>query len=321
MLINKLGILALCGILSFTSSAYARPINIQDITGVRENMGDEIVLRYLDQEFNVKLSSYLIPEVSVPMLDPVLVMKLADRIDAQIAVEEQSAYVDQLGRVVEHQSGIGTDRKQLVAVLQKLLYSSGETSATLPIAFKAPRITTQQLKLAMERQISSFSTYYNPRNLNRSHNIRLASSAIHHYVLLPGEVFSFNKVVGKRTVDKGYKRAPVIVRGELSEGIGGGICQVSSTLFNAVDEAGLTILKRYSHSKQVGYVPAGRDATVSWYGPDFSFRNDYDHPVMIKCYANHGVNVVTIHSSRFLEAELREVPDAPKRLPRETHSQ
>ncbi|MEW9667427.1 VanW family protein [Ammoniphilus sp. 3BR4] len=321
MLMHKLGIVALCSFLSLTPSAYASQVNIQDITGVRADVGDKVVLRYLDQDFTFSLSKLLIPEVNVPLLNPVLLMKIADRIDAQIGVEEQSAYIDQLGRVVEHQSGIGLDRKQFVAVLQKLLYSPNETSAMLPIAFKPPRITTQQLKLAMERQISSFATYYNARNSNRTHNIRLASSAIHHYILLPGEVFSFNKVVGKRTVDKGYKRAPVIVRGELSEGVGGGICQVSSTLFNAVDKAGLTILKRYSHSKQVGYVPPGRDATVSWYGPDFAFRNDYDHPIMIKCYADHGVNVVTIHSSRSLEAELRNVPEAPKRLPRETHSQ
>ena len=321
MLMHKLGIFALCGIVSLASSANARQVNIQDITGVREDTADKVVLRYLDQDFTFSLSKLLIPEVGVPILDSALLMKIADRIDAQIGVEEQSAYVDQSGRVVEHQSGIGLDRKQFVAVLQKLLYSPSETTAMLPIAFRPPRITTQQLKLAMERPISSFATYYNSGNLNRSHNIRLASSAIHHYVILPGEVFSFNKVVGKRTAEKGYKRAPVIVRGELSEGVGGGICQVSSTLFNAVDKAGLTILKRYSHSKQVGYVPAGRDATVSWYGPDFSFRNDYDHPVMIKCYADHGVNVVTIHSSRSLEAELRKVPDAPKRLPRETHSQ
>ncbi|RXT15504.1 hypothetical protein EIZ39_01660 [Ammoniphilus sp. CFH 90114] len=247
-------------------------------------------------------------------------MKIADRLDAQIGVKEQSAYIDHNGRIVEHLTGVAIDRNKLIFTFQQLLYSPEETSAMLPITFIPPRVTTQQLKLAMERQISSFATYYNSRNFNRSQNIQLASSAIHHYVLLPGETFSFNKVVGKRTVEKGYKRAPVIVRGELSEGIGGGICQVSSTLFNAVDKAGLTILRRYSHSKQVGYVPAGRDATVSWYGPDFSFRNDYDHPVMIKCYARHGKNLVTIYSSKSLEAELRTVPEAPQKLPIESRS-
>ena len=85
-------------------------------------------------------------------------------------------------------------------------------------------------------------TYFNPHNKERSHNIKLATSAIHNHVIFPHESFSFNETVGERTVQNGYKKAPVIVRGELSEGIGGGICQVSSTLFNAVDHANLKIV-------------------------------------------------------------------------------
>src|SRR5690606_24482567 len=112
--------------------------------------------------------------------------------------------------------------------------------------------------------IGQYVTYYNSRNKNRSHNISLAAKSINNYVLFPGEVFSFNKVVGQRTISKGYMRAKVIVRGEFSEGIGGGICQVSSTLYNAADHAGLKIMQRYSHSRSVPYVPPGRDATVNW---------------------------------------------------------
>lgn len=307
-----------CLLCMMPSVGYADNIKIQDLTGISEESADKIVLYYLDQTFTYRISELILPAMGIPILNEKAVLRIGNQINEQIKVKEQSAYIDSTGAIVEHLTGIALDQTKFFAVLQQLIYSNEETAANLPIQFIPPRVTTQQLKLSMQRQISSFATYYNKRNHNRSHNIQLASSAIHHYVLLPGETFSFNKVVGKRTAERGYKRAPVIVRGELSEGLGGGICQVSSTLFNAVDRAGLTIVARYSHSKQVGYVPEGRDATVSWYGPDFSFRNDYDHPIMIKCYARHGSNVVAIYSSKSLLAELRNVPEAPKTLPQET---
>src|SRR5699024_8549970 len=103
------------------------------------------------------------------------------------------------------------------------------------------------------------------------------------------ETFSFNNVVGKRTKEKGYKKAPVIVKGELAEDIGGGICQVSSTLFNAVNLQGIEIVERYSHSREVPYVPPGKDATVSWWGPDFVFKNRYSHPVLIRAIVEKGI--------------------------------
>lgn len=118
---------------------------------------------------------------------------------------------------------------------------------------------------------------------------------------------------------KGYKRAPVIVKGELSEDVGGGICQVSSTLFNAVDRAGLQIVQRYSHSKRVPYVPPGRDATVSWYGPDFRFKNKYSQPILIKAKAHRGSMIVTIYSSEMTKTVPRKIPSVSNRLPREVH--
>ena len=151
-----------------------------------------------------------------------------------------------------------------------------------------PRVDGELLAEIKEKPIGHYVTYYNARNRNRSHNIRLAAAAINNTVLFPGETFSFNAVVGKRTKEKGYLQAPIIVRGELAEGIGGGICQVSSTLFNATDRAGLYIVKRYSHSRNVPYVRPGRDATVSWDGPDFVFQNRYNQPILIRAQAVPG---------------------------------
>ena len=108
------------------------------------------------------------------------------------------------------------------------------------------------------------------------------------------------------------------MKGELSEGIGGGICQVSSTLFNAVDRSGLRILQRYSHSKRVPYVPPGRDATVSWYGPDFSFKNEYNQPILIRAKVQSGMMIVLVFSSDDINVKPKPIPSTSNKLPPET---
>lgn len=129
---------------------------------------------------------------------------------------------------------------------------------------------------------------------NRVKNIRLATKEISGYTVQPGEVFSFNGTVGKRVAEKGYKKAKIIVRKKRKEGIGGGICQVSSTLYNAVEQAGLEIVEKHSHSKDVHYVPKGRDATVVYGSLDFKFKNTKSYPVKIAASVGDGKVYVSI---------------------------
>ena len=136
--------------------------------------------------------------------------------------------------------------------------------------------------------LGSYSTTYSTRNANRSTNIRLASQKVNGTVIMPGEVFSYNTTVGKRTAASGFKSAAVYAGGEVTTGIGGGICQVSSTLYNAVLLSNLEIVERSNHGFNPGYVPAGRDATVSWGGPDFKFKNNRTYPVKIICSGTGG---------------------------------
>ena len=209
-------------------------------------------------------------------------------INAQIANNEQ---------IIEGKTGYKLNASKFYDALQKFFYSGALHRLEIPKQVIHPRVTGELLADISVNKLGSFTTFYKKNNYERSHNINLATEAINNHVVFPGESFSFNEVVGERTVETGYKRAPVIVKGEIAEDIGGGICQVSSTLFNAVNLRGIQIVERYSHSREVPYVPPGKDATVSWWGPDFVFKNNYKEPILIRAIAQNGKLEIHIYSS------------------------
>ncbi|AUS09399.1 hypothetical protein C1X05_11625 [Laceyella sacchari] len=222
----------------------------------------------------------------------------------------RSAYYHER-RIVPEQAGLKVDRQRIEAWFDRIHEVMGQPLA-VPVNIVKPRLTAAKLRRLKEKQIGSYLTYYNEWNRNRAHNIHLATEAIDHKVLMPGEVFSFNKTVGPRSQARGYRLARIIVKGEYSEGVGGGICQTSSTLYNSVDKAGLKIVERQRHSKQVAYVPRGRDATVSWGGPDFKFQNQLNEPILIVAKASNGRLLISIYGPEEIHAKPRKVPVAPK---------
>ena len=165
--------------------------------------------------------------------------------------------INDQGRIVPGKVGYSLSRKGFKEQFYAYFYGDGPSTIEVPELNVYPKVDSELLSHIRTQRIGQYVTYFNSGNKSRTHNISLAAKAIDNHVVFPNETFSFNKVVGMRTPDKGYMKAPVIVRGELSEGVGGGICQVSSTLFNAVDRAGLEIVQRYSHSRRVPYVPPG----------------------------------------------------------------
>lgn len=156
------------------------------------------------------------------------------------------------------------------------------------------RITLEHLEAITDR-LTTFTTGLGNSSRNRIHNVSLACQAIDGTVLLPGDVFSYNDTVGPRVASAGFKEAPVIVRGKLEKGTGGGICQVSSTLYNAVLLADLEIVRRRHHAFPVHYVPAGRDATVVDGVIDFRFKNRLAHPVAIDAKVIGGRVTVNVY--------------------------
>lgn len=142
------------------------------------------------------------------------------------------------------------------------------------------------------KKIGSYSTIFNPEYGSRTTNLKLAAQAVNGAKILPGGVFSYNKEVGPRTPKRGYQKAIIFVNKEKVEDYGGGVCQVSSTLYNAVLGAGLPVLERHPHSLPVTYVPQGKDATVNYGTADFRFKNSTDGTISIRALVEK--NILTV---------------------------
>lgn len=143
------------------------------------------------------------------------------------------------------------------------------------------KITYDELKV-INGIVSNYSTQFNRGDINRTDNIKLACSRINNKLLMPGDVFSMNSALGPRTHANGYKEAPIIFKNELVPGTGGGVCQVSSTLYNTVLLAGLDVIEREQHSLTLSYISPGRDATITEDSIDFRFVNNLDYPVYLQ---------------------------------------
>lgn len=280
-----------------------QPINPPESLMI-ENQGEMIT--------SIHRNDYTLSFPGIPLIDLKKYHAFIEELDEQTYKPPKNAYINNYGNVIEGEPGRKLYRKAFNDLFYSYFYKTNASRIEIPMLPIYPKIDRDLLLRINVKQIGQYVTYFNRNNTARSHNIILASDAINNYVIFPGEKFSFNQVVGKRTKERGYMRAPVIVRGELSEDIGGGICQVSSTLFNAADRAGLKMVERYSHSKKVPYVPPGRDATVSWYGPDFSFVNEYSLPILIRSKVLGGQMIIQIFSSDEIDYEPRLVPSTKK---------
>ena len=176
------------------------------------------------------------------------------------------------------------------------IFNSSEDTCIIPLKVLTPNITTNQLSPdAFPDLLGSYYTNFSTSNWGRTTNIRLATEKIDGTVIMPGEVFSFNQTVGKRTPEAGFQVAAVYAGGEVTTDYGGGICQVSSTLYNSALLANLEIVDRSNHMFSTGYVPIGRDATVSWGAPDFQFSNNRNYPIKIMATVSGGTVAVDIY--------------------------
>lgn len=201
------------------------------------------------------------------------------------------------------QNGRQIDKIEAGTQLERL--KNGET-ITLKVVTLTPEVTLASLNGKLfNHTLGKYSTQYSTSVKNRCKNVELAASKINGTILAPGEDFSYNKVVGERTRANGFLDAPVFENGETVQGIGGGVCQVSSTLYCAVLYADLQIVTRRNHSLTVAYVPKGQDATVAYGSIDFQFKNNTAYPVKILASAAAGRVSVSVAGTK---------PDAEKKV-------
>lgn len=215
-----------------------------------------------------------------------------EKIYNEVHTEPKDAYYTKDPfEVFPHANGIDFD---IEAAKEMIKEEKEEYEITLIIT--EPKVTTNQIGTeAFPDLISSFSTRYDTSNAPRTTNLKLAMQKLNGYVVNPGETFSYNKALGKRTVAAGYKEAGGYAGGRVVQTLAGGICQISSTLYDAVIYANMDIVERHNHMFLAGYVGAGKDATVVYGSLDFKFKNTRNYPIMIKTSIGGGTAKISIY--------------------------
>lgn len=211
---------------------------------------------------------------------------MLEGIYAELHTDPVDAFMDPETFEVEYETyGYTFDLEKATQLLSE---AEPGTDVTISMEFIAPENTYASLKAMLFRDVLGYAETAHTNNTNRNTNLKLACAAINGLVLMPGEVFDYNKTLGERTAEAGYKPAAAYSGGETVQSIGGGICQVSSTLYYAALLADMEIVTRSAHSFVSSYIPFGMDATVSWGGPDFRFSNNTDYPLRIEAEVSDG---------------------------------
>lgn len=224
------------------------------------------------------------------------IQNISDSIN--VDMKNAKVYISDSGNISVSSATIGKELD--IASTKESIYDAIKNkdykSIDLKVNIKEPKISTEAVK-SVNTLLAEFSTKFSTKDSNRVTNVVLSAKATSDVLLMPGEEFSYNNLTGKRTTSNGYKDAPVIINGKLEQDVGGGVCQVSSTLFNSVLYSGLDVTSRRNHSLKSSYVSIGRDAMVSDGGSDFRFKNPYSHPVYIKNTVSNGVITSKIYGN------------------------
>ena len=274
------------------SKYYIEDNNLIITKGKAGNVVDEEKFLNLIEEqlYNLNLEE---DTIEIPVINKEPQNIDIEKIHDEIYKEAQDAYITQNPTVV-HSEVNGVDFAISNEEIQKILQEDKE-EYIIPLNITPPSKTVNDLgEDAFPDVLGTYTTLYDASNENRDNNVNLASKKINGTIIYPGETFSYNQIVGKRTIEAGYKEAGAYAGGKVVQEIGGGICQVSSTLYNAVLYANLEVVERYNHYFETSYVDPGRDATVSWGSLDFQFKNNRDYAIKIEAKARNGVCEITI---------------------------
>ncbi len=225
------------------------------------------------------------------MLDETKLTTVLDTVAKELEVQPVDAVIQANGSefsVTAEKKGLILNREKTIEEIQKALLHGEDNKTVTPVMDEVlPEKTSEKLSSIHDR-IGTYSTYYSTSNYGREQNLITGASKVNGIILMPDEILSFNNTVAPITVENGYHEASVIVGDEYVPGLGGGLCQVSTTLYNAVIRAELEIVERDCHSFPSDYVPMGLDATVAQGYIDFQFKNTSGHPIYIAMWCGGG---------------------------------
>lgn len=270
------------------------PVTYEEDTQEVVNIVDPNTLEIIDTIFPQDLGYEDKEEIYKKKIEQ-LAKELARGTDTEAGYDKRMVLdrLDGNGQIIKGSPMILLKESELV---EKILAISGTGgNVEMPLYVTESGYSFEDIPYLEEVVVASYTTYFNTEDTGRNKNIELSAQAIHNVIVGSGDSFSFNTVVGPRDEVNGYQPAPEIINKKFVMGIGGGICQTSSTLFNAVDQIPIKFVERHHHSLDIGYVPKGRDATVSYGGLDFRFQNTSDVPFLIQ----------TIYGKDFLTIEVR----------------
>ena len=250
---------------------------------------EENLLNKIKENLNVINASEDYIEIPVVEKQPAEIN--IDKIHEEVYKEVQNAYYTKNPFTI-YPEVVGIDFDVEAA---RQLLKEEKDEYVIPLKVTKPSITINQIGTeAFPDQLATFTTRYDASDTSRTTNLIIACNKINGKVVLSGETFSYNKTLGPRTVANGYKNGKIYSGGEVVDGIGGGICQISSTLYNTVLMSNLQIVERKNHQFVTSYLPAGRDATVVYGSTDFRFKNTRKYPIRIVASARNGIATVSI---------------------------
>ena len=254
------------------------------------------IARYMDfttegDGAGARLVPFLSAAKAAPLFDEIALKVKRDPKDAGWETDGETA------TVIPAQTGRALDPEKTAEALTKAALSADNRVAPVQVKEIQPELTTEKAKsMGIVAKLAGYTTEFSGSEARRD-NVQRAAQLISGTILAPGEEFDFDRVVGPRTAANGFKSAPAIINGKLEDTLGGGICQVATTLFNAVFFAGLDVTARTNHSIYISHYPKGRDATVSWGGPAFRFRNDTSKYILIKAASSRSSLTFVIYGT------------------------
>ena len=271
------------------------------VTGI--SVDEALITSQIINGFNHGKTETVICDLKQINPEPINISKIRNEIKKEV---KDATYINEAGafEVIDEVVGVDFDVENAEKIVNAV--TAQGVQFTIDLIITQPQVTKEKLlEEIFSEELASFTTYYKVSEKQRSENVRLSAEFINDIILMPGQEFSYNNAVGERSIERGFQVAKVYQAGKVVDGLGGGICQTSSTLYDAVLLADLEVTERKNHSLPVSYVKLGRDATVSYGTTDFRFKNNQMTPIKIDAVANGGT--LTIKILGFTKDSTKEV--------------